>query len=233
MAYHQGDYKRTGELGTQMLGTLAGTDNDLLLRNGLTLVGNAALADGRDEEAVVALEQALAICESGTPNWHLATSLLNLGTAHLHGGHAAEAGAHFKRALAIYEELGDQHFAARTLIQVGYARLRMAEAQTATDAIRRAMELVAQVGDRWGIAEGLEAVATLRSESDPRAAALLGGAAERLRERISMRQHPADAIINRRHLERAQELMKMEAFQQAWAEGRGIALNDAVDLALA
>jgi hypothetical protein len=63
--------------------------------------------------------------------------------------------------------------------------------------------------------------------------ALLGGAAERLRERISMRQHPVDAIINRRYLERAQELMAPEAFQLAWAEGRGIAPKDAVDLALA
>jgi predicted ATPase/DNA-binding XRE family transcriptional regulator len=233
LAYHQGDYGRTGELGAQMLGMLTGSDDNLLRRNALTLVGNAALADGRDEEAVVALEAALAICESGSPNWHLATSLLNLGTAHLRGGRAAEAGEEFKRALAIYEELGDQHFAARTLIQVGYARLLMAEPQKAEDPIRRAMELVAEIGDGWGIAEGLEAVATLRSESDPRAVALLGGAAERLRERISMRQHPVDAIINRRYLERAQELMAPEAFQLAWAEGRGIAPKDAVDLALA
>jgi hypothetical protein len=95
------------------------------------------------------------------------------------------------------------------------------------------MELVAEIGDGWGVAEGLEAVATLRSESDPRATALLGGAAERLRERISMRQHPAVAVINRQHLERARELMTVEAFQLAWAEGRGMALKEAVDLALA
>jgi predicted ATPase/DNA-binding XRE family transcriptional regulator len=232
LAYHQDDYKRTGELGTQMLGMLAGTDDDLLRRNGLTLVGNAALAEGRGEEAVAALEEALAICESGPPNWHLATSLLNLGTARLHGGRAVEAGADFGRALAIYDELGDQHFAARTLIQVGYSRLLMADSRAATDPIRRAMELVAEIGDAWGIAEGLEAVATLRSESDPRVAALLAGAAERLRERISMRQHPADAIINRRHLQRAQELLTAQAFQLAWADGRGMALKDAVDLAL-
>ena len=120
LAYHQGDYARTGELGAQFLEALAGDDHDLLLRrNALTLVGNAALAGGRDDEAVVALTEALSICESQGPSWHLATSVLNLGTARLRGGHAAEAVADFERALAIYEELGDHHFAARTLIQVG------------------------------------------------------------------------------------------------------------------
>lgn len=232
LAYHQGDYQRTGELGAQLLGALTASADGLLRRNALTLLGNAALAEGREEEAVAALKEALGICETRGPRWHLASSLLNLGTARLYGDHAPEAVADFERALAIYEDLGDQHFAARTLIQVGYARLLMAEPGIAADPIHRAMEMVAQIGDGWGIAEGLEAVATLRSESDPRAAALLAGAAERLRERISMLQHPADAIINRRQLQRAREILTVEAFQRSWAEGRVIALQDAVDLAI-
>jgi hypothetical protein len=36
----------------------------------------------------------------------------------------------------------------------------------------------------------------MHSDSDPRLAAQLGGAAERLRERIAMRPHPSDARIN-------------------------------------
>jgi hypothetical protein len=46
------------------------------------------------------------------------------------------------------------------------------------------------------IAEGLEATATVRSASAPLSAVTLAGAADRLRERISMRPHPSDARIN-------------------------------------
>jgi predicted ATPase/DNA-binding XRE family transcriptional regulator len=232
LAYHQGDYKRTGELGAELLKALPRSGHNLLRRNGLTLLGNAALAEGRKDEAVVVLQEALAFCESRVPNWHLATSLLNLGTALLQADNVAQAGKDFERALVIYEEMGDQHFAARTLIQLGYASLLMGEPGKAARSIGRAMEKVTQIGDGWGIAEGLEAVATLSSEGDPRAAALLAGAAERLRDRISMRQHPADAIINRRHLVRARDAIARAAFRHAWVEGRGLALTDAVDLAL-
>ena len=67
--------------------------------------------------------------------------------------------------------------------------------------------------------EGLEAVATMCSESAPRTAALLAGAAERLRERISMRPHPPDASINRAYLDLARERLTAGAFDRRVARG--------------
>lgn len=94
------------------------------------------------------------------------------------------------------------------------------------------MEIFANLGDGWSIAEGLESVATLHSDTDPRSAALLGGAAERLREWIAMRPHPADVRINNTHLERAHARMPGNAFEDAWNEGRRMAREVAVGLAL-
>jgi predicted ATPase len=233
LAYHHGDYARTGELGRLMLLALAGSDDELLRRNALTLVGNAALAEDRIEEALAVLQEALAICEAQGPSWHMATSLLNLGTARLHAGEAAEALLLYERALARYEELGDQHFAARTLIQVGYAWLVMAEPENAVGPVTRALERAAEMGDGWGVAESLEAVATLRSERQPRVAAALAGSAAQLRERISMRPHPADAVINRRYLERALERLGVEEFSAASAEGSAMTVEEALEVALA
>jgi predicted ATPase/DNA-binding XRE family transcriptional regulator len=233
LAYHHGDYARTGELGRRMLSALAGTEDNLLRRNALTLVGNAALAEDRDEDAVAALEEALVLCEPDGTSWHLATSLLNLGTARLHSGLAAEARLLDERALAMYQELGDQHFAARAMIQVGYAWLVMGEPDKAIDPLTRAMEAAAELGDGWGIAEGLEAVATMRSENDPMAAAVLAGAAAQLRVRIAMRPHPADAVINRRYLERARDGLGAEEFMAATAEGSAMTVEEALELALA
>jgi tetratricopeptide (TPR) repeat protein len=119
LAFHQGDYQHTGQLGRQML-QLAASDNDRLhRRNALTLIGNAALAEGRTGDAITALSQALVLCEGQGATWHLATSLLDLGTARMREGRTAAAEELLTRALSIYQALGDQHFTARVLIQLG------------------------------------------------------------------------------------------------------------------
>lgn len=232
LAFHAGDYQRTDELGQEMLRLLAGRDDDLLRRNALTLVGNAALADGRNDDAIAAYGHALAMCAKPGPSWYSATSLLNLGAANLQSHRLTEARELFEQALAIYEGLGDQHFTARLRIQLGYVALLSGESAAAAAQIERAMEIVAGLKDGWAIAEGLEAIATLRGERDPQLAAELGGAAERLRERIAMRAHPPDDRINRAYLERARQKMGSQTFEGAWREGRGMTLQTAIGLAL-
>jgi tetratricopeptide (TPR) repeat protein len=228
LAYHQGDYRRTAEVGAQMLSELGEDGHNVERRNAHTLVGNAALAEGRHGDAIEALSQAVALIRSPEMTWHQATSLLNLGTAQMRAGQVAAARELFERALAIYREIGDRHFFARTLIQIGYAELLTSGPDSAAPAIARAMEIVAEIGDGWGIAEGMEAVATLRSLSQPRSTVLLSAAAAHLRERISMRQHPADAVIIRLYLDRARASMTSEAFAEIWHEGRALTLAEAV-----
>ncbi len=233
LAYHQGDYQHTRQLGRQML-QLAASENDLLhRRNALTLIGNAALAEGRTGDAIAALSQALALCEGQGATWHLATSLLNLGTAKMREGRTAEAEGLFTRALSIYQALGDRHFTARVLIQLGYAALAGGQPGKAAAPIRQAMEISAQLADAWSIADGLHAVADLRSHDAPETAAYLAAAAGRLREQISMRPHPADAIINRHYLTLAQRLLGPNRFQAASARGQQASAETAVTAALA
>ena len=232
LAYHRGDYGRTAELGSQMLRLLADSDSPVLRRNGLTLVGNAAMAEGRGDEAITALREAVSLCEPTGGSWYLATSLLNVGIALLSGGQEeAEAMAGFERALAIYEDLGDRHFAARTLIRMAYTRLARGDAMGAGEPVGQAMEIVAELGDGWSVAEGLEAVATVHSEDAPRTAAVLAGAAGRLRERIGMLPQPPDAAINSEHLERTRRRMTASDFEEALSDGRALDPADAVSLA--
>jgi hypothetical protein len=147
-------------------------------------------------------------------------------------GYIEEAKGLFERALTEYEDLGDRHFVARTLIQLGQTALVDGQDGEAAAHIRQAVKLSAELGDAWSIAEALEAVVNLRSGDRPDNAAMLAGAAERLRERISMRPHPADAVINGRHLGEARRLIGPMAFDAAWAEGREAPLESAVGTAL-
>jgi predicted ATPase/DNA-binding XRE family transcriptional regulator len=232
LAFHAGDYGRTRELGEEMLQLLSGRDDALHRRNALTLVGSAALAEGRNDAAVAAYGEALAVCSDLDSRWHLATSQLNVGTAELQAGRQTEARESFERALRIYSDLGDQHFTARVLVQLGYLGLLTGQFADATARIDRAMSIFAELGDGWAIAEGLEAMATLRSDNDATSAVQLAGAAQRLRERIAMQPHPPDARINHASLELARRRLTSEAFEEAWSEGRGMTIDAAVQLAL-
>jgi hypothetical protein len=97
--------------------------------------------------------------------------------------------------------------------------------------VELAMRSFADLGDGWSIAEGLEAVATTRSDVDPRGAALLGGAAERLRERIGMRPHPSDVRLRQVRFDEARGRLPNLVFDEAWNEGRRMALESALDIA--
>ena len=232
LAFHAGDYSRTRELGEEMLQLLSGRDDALHRRNALTLVGSAALAEDRNDAAVAAYGEALAVCSELGTSWHLATSQLNLGTAELQAGRQTEAREFFEQALRIYGDLGDRHFTARVLVQLGHVGLLTGQFADATARIDRAMTIFAELGDGWAIAEGLEAIATLRSENDATSAVQLAGAAQRLRERIAMQPHPPDARMNRAYLELARRRLTSEAFDEAWNRGRGMTIETAVDLAL-
>jgi tetratricopeptide (TPR) repeat protein len=180
---------------------------------------------------MTALGEALALCEKHGPSWHLGTSSLNLGHALLHQSRPADAGGHFERALAIYEELGDKHFTARALVQLGYTGLAQGDPEAAGRFIDRALALATELGDAWSIAEVLEAAADVVADDSPSTTAMLGGAAESLRERISMRQHPADARINRVYVESARQRLGSGNFASAWAEGRLASIESALDTA--
>jgi tetratricopeptide (TPR) repeat protein len=231
-AYHHGDYQRTDELGRELLLVVSDGDHPVRRRNALTLIGNAALAEGRTGMAVATLRDALAHCAESEADWHRATSQLNLGIALLHDGQANEAQALFQSALASYELLNDGYFTARSLVELGYAALALGEPTMAASNVRRAMAMFAELGDAWGIADGLEAVATLRAGSAPVCAAVLVGAAASLRERIGMSPNPADATINDAYVARAREQLTPGEFKRAGTRGRELRTAVAVRLAL-
>src|SRR5438132_945853 len=78
-----------------------------------------------------------------------------------------------------------------------------------------------------------ESLATPWRFSMKRCLSLSGwGTTGHLRERIAMNAHPADQIINRRHLDRARSRLGSERFAAAWDKGRDMELDAAIGMAL-
>jgi hypothetical protein len=90
LAYNQGDVQDTAVLGECLLDLADGTGRPVDERNGLTLRGMSAMADGRYQDAIESFERGLEICRGLEPGWLLATSALNLGAAVLHAGTSGE-----------------------------------------------------------------------------------------------------------------------------------------------
>ncbi len=60
----------------------------------------------------------------------------------------------------------------------------------------------------------------------------LFGAAEALREAIGAPLPPNEQEEYRRNIDRAREMLEVEAFASAWKEGRAMTLEQAIDYAL-
>ena len=90
-----------------------------------------------------------------------------------------------------------------------------------------------ELGNKLGIAqnlEGLAAVAVAQAQSER--AARLFGAAEGLREVIGAPLPSADRAEHDRSVAAVRTALGEEAFAAAWAEGRAISLEQAVEYAL-
>jgi hypothetical protein len=67
LAYNQGDFGDTAALGESLLDLAVRTGNPIDVRNGLTLRGMSAMAEGRYQDAIPPFERGLQICRELEP----------------------------------------------------------------------------------------------------------------------------------------------------------------------
>jgi tetratricopeptide (TPR) repeat protein len=200
LAYHQGDFSQTARCAEQLLAAAARTGDPLDERNGLTLRGMSAMADGRFGDAVHIFERGLTLAsarEQEAP-WLVATSILNLGAALLHAGSIPAAEQMFEDARTRYHHLGDEAYAVRADRHLAACLLVRGDLPSAGTLLRGC---VPDPGGEWGLAETLELLAAVDAAAgNIRRSGLLAGAASAIRDRIGARPHPFDSALANRYL---------------------------------
>ncbi|HET7141298.1 MAG TPA: tetratricopeptide repeat protein, partial [Candidatus Limnocylindria bacterium] len=88
------------------------------------------------------------------------------------------------QALTISRSIGDERGVARALAHLGDSAAHAGDSERARSLYVESFEIRRALGDLPGIASGMEKLASVVTERDPRAAALLLGAAEHVRELI-------------------------------------------------
>jgi hypothetical protein len=199
----------------------------------LQLCGDIARVQGDLTQAVACTEESLAMYRALDDQRGTARALRALGELALEQGAVQRASDAFVEGLRLARLVGDQGNIAWLLYHTG--RLAFGQRDMA-DAVTRFVEnaqLCDRLGYREGIALSLASLAAVAIERrEPVQAARFLGAAEAQWEPSSWLQSTARADYHRT-LHAVRTLLDDAAFAAAWAEGRKMTLEQAVDEALA
>lgn len=193
----------------------------------LTIFGGDPLAGKQQAEEGAAL-----VRESGD-RWASNMALLGMAMTATFTGNQAEARARFSTLGPRFAELGDRHRMNMVKSELAHLDRYEGQMERAEAAYRETILEWKRLGHRAAIAHQLECFASIAQarEDSPRAA-LLYGAAETLRERITIPMTSQEKIEYDRQVAALRAGMDEKAFGAAWAEGRAMSMDQAIAYAL-
>ncbi len=179
-------------------------------------------------------EESLALRRELGDRGGIAMTLNNLGSVAIEQGEYAEARALHEESLALRRELGDRWGIAMSLNNLGNVACEQGDNAGAMALHEKSLAIYRELGDQGGIASSLEGIAAGAAAVAASARAVhLWGAAERLREEIGSRMMSADRGPYERQVAAARAGVGDDAaFDRAWQEGRALALERAIELAV-
>ncbi|HEY8285584.1 MAG TPA: hypothetical protein VIJ28_14460, partial [Chloroflexota bacterium] len=136
-------------------------------------------------------------------------------------------------SLALRREQGDLRGVAETINNMAQAASVRGRYERAAALFKEGLLLSKEVGDMIRVLEALEGLAWADAAlGQPRWAARQGGAAEAERERLGLHQGIPDRDFRDRAIQPMCSALGEQTFAAAWAEGRGMPLNEAIARAL-
>jgi tetratricopeptide (TPR) repeat protein len=195
-----------------------------------------ALKQGNVELAIARLEAAIGVARAASDTWSLATTLMGLGDVERSRGGHVRAGALYEESAAVFAglDLGEHPLEfPHILHNLGYVALAAGDTPTARDHFVHAMSAYRQIGDKPGVAEcvvGLAAVAAAHGRSEN--AARLFGMAEVAFEAVGAQLWYTNRGDYERWVAVARAGLESTAFAAAWAEGRAVRFDQAIERAL-
>jgi ATP/maltotriose-dependent transcriptional regulator MalT len=205
-------------------------------RRGIALaligVGAVAMHQGEAVRAREMLERSLVLGRDLNEQTLVAHALVNLGALTLDGGDIAGAEAVLEESLVLCRRLGERWVSTLALNVLAALALRRGDWDRARSVMRESLVRYRDVGNSVGMANCLEVLAVATTEREPRLAARLFGAGAAVHELTGSPRPPLIDSDCERALEHLRTLLGEGTSAVIFAAGRGMALEDAVDLAL-
>lgn len=195
--------------------------------------GLAVVAGDRGDfvEALRQINAALDLARQETlaTDFHIAV----IGNMLARQGDFIGAIARYEESYALSAERNDRRKMAHTLTNLGQTLVYQGELNSARLRLTECLAICSDLGERRSVLAGLEnlALVELRDGSHERGTVCYG-AAEALRETDGIPQNPFERDEHREPVSRLRELLGEEAFAAAWAKGRAMSMEQAIDYAL-
>jgi predicted ATPase len=237
------------------LGTLAGEQGDLsaakkafeeslalarslgapdAIANALANLGNIDLFEGRLEAAQAKLEESVRLCRQIGDLRSLAVSLENLGCIAIAHDRLDEAAELLAESETLARGAGSERNIAGTLSARARALVLLGELEKAAALLEESAEIGRALAERHAIADALDGFAGLAAAGgDAERAAVLSGAADAVWDSIGATRPLDQSAWRERVLAIPRDRLEEDAFAKAYERGRKLAIDKAVELALA
>ena len=198
-------------------------------------LGMVMYAQGDLTGAAAVCEESLAFFREGGNIEGTARTLSSLGEIAYARGEDAEARARLEETLALFHQVGARNGSlVGSLRLLGTVALRQGRAAEARARMAEGLTLAREIGDGRSGADALESWAKLcLAEGQAVQAARLLGAASQARQTLGALNDAASQATLEVDVRAAQATLHGSAFDEAWAEGRGLTWEQAVERALA
>jgi tetratricopeptide (TPR) repeat protein len=230
----RGDLDRASVVAEDAVALALETNNDHDAARAAGLLGDVAAYRGDLENARKHYEQAAEASRRVADDRELAVNLYNLGHVARLQNDLALADRLFEETHAMFSELDDRvGLAGTTLGLVETAQVRGDREGTHARVIR-ALELMLDVGYPSGIVDCFNVIAGLAADAgDSMRAARMWGAASALDEQVGRAAtHPDDAAAYNVAVAAVRAACGDGRFDEAWAEGKALSIEDAAAYAL-
>ena len=233
LAMMQGDYSSARAMNEESLAIFRELGDRGHIANALRNLGSLCNQQGQLPAARALYEESLVICRELGDRSGIAWARNGLGVTARQDEDYPAARELFEESLAIFRELGDREGIANALNNLGLVAAARGDFAAARALQEESLMLYRALGDRSGIATSIEGLAGVAfASNEPRRAACMWGAMERLREEIGAPMMPRERRHYNRTVAAAAALDDLAAFDLAWQEGRAMAPDQAITYAL-
>ena len=230
----RGDFERGEGLLKESLILSRESGNNLITGRALHFLGRIWMFRGDYIEARTVHEESLALFRELGHKVAIGDTLRNLGELARFEGDYIEATALQEEVLTLLPGLEDRWGIAISLRELGILASKQGDWDRAVTHYKESLSLFQELGFKGDYAPGLERFAEVATaQEQPERAARLLGAAEALRQGLDP---PHISLVDRAEYDLSVAAARIElgdeAFAAAWAEGRAMLMEEAIEYAL-
>jgi predicted ATPase len=234
LAYRRGDYAKAMALHEESLALAQELRDETGIARALTWRGNVLMSQGDVDAATVLFEESLELSRKLEDKWWTAIVLAQMGAVARRKGNYAKSVALCEESPAIFRTAAGKRQVAYALRLTGHAVRLQGSLERAAGLYRESLTMFGETGDKWVATEGIEGLALIASaQGRSERAGRLFGAAEAARETFGITMPRPEAGDQEHFWAAIRERPAETAFAAAWAEGRAMTLEQAIEYALA